>query len=160
MEQKDLDHQLIYLWCNADCDQEKSWNGNTVGPGKGIGESTDLVLDGEGRPRIAMLTTDGQIALSRCDENCESTKPGWKSDLVEAMAVPEKERPQAMPFHCDGEVWNGFMPSLSLGEASVTIGYDIVVNARCLYKDYQDPVPSYTFHELFHGTRVATLPLS
>lgn len=159
MERKDLDHQLIYFWCNAACDREKSWSGNVVGSGKGIGESADLVLDGQGRPRIAMLTADGQVALARCDDNCESTKPAWRSDLVEAMAVAEKDRPQAMPLHCDGEIWNGFMPSLSLGEASVTIGYDIVVEARCLYKDYQDPVPSYTFHELFHGTRVATLPL-
>jgi len=75
------------------------------------------------------------------------------------MSVPEKERPQAMPFHCDGEVWNGVMPSLALSDTTATIGYDIVVNARCLYKDYQDPVPSYTFHELFHGTRVASFPL-
>ena len=159
MTQKDLDHQLIYLWCNSDCDQDKSWNGSTVGPGKGIGEAADLLLDAQDRPRIAMLTSDGQIAFSVCNEDCETTKPAWKSDLVEAMSVPEKERPQAMPFHCDGEVWNGAMPSLALGETSATIGYDIVVNARCLYKDYQDPVPSYTFHELFHGTRIANFPL-
>jgi hypothetical protein len=159
MEQKDLDHQLIYLWCKADCDRDKSWNGSMVQPGKGIGEATDLMLDAQDRPRIAMLTADGQIALAVCNENCETDKPAWKSDLVEAMSVPEKERPQAMPLHCDGEVWNGLMPSLVLGENSVTIGYDIVVSARCLYKDYQDPIPTYTFHELFHGTRVASFPV-
>jgi len=159
MAQKDLDHQLIYIWCKADCDRDKSWNGSTVQPGKGIGEGADLVLDASGRPRIAMLTGDGQIALSVCNDKCETDTPAWTSDLVEPMAVAEKDRPQAMPFHCDGEVWNGTMPALALGETSVTIGYDIIVNARCLYKDHQDPVPSYTFHELFHGTRIASRPL-
>ena len=160
MERKDLDHELIYLWCNTDCDKDSSWNGNTGQPGKGIGEAADLALDAEGHPRIAMLTTDGQIAVAACNDNCQTDKPSWKSDLVEAMSVPEKERPQAMPFHCDGEVWNGVMPSMALGDNGVTIGYDIVVSARCLYKDYQDPVPSYTFHELFHGTRVASFALN
>lgn len=159
MEQRDLDHQLIYLWCKAECDLDKSWNGSTVQPGKGVGEGADLMLDPNGRPRIAMLTADGQIAIAACNDSCESDKPAWKSDLVEAMAVPEKERPQAMPPHCDGEVWNGTMPQLALSDKTATIGYDIVVNARCLYKDYQDPVPSYTFHELYHGTRVASFPL-
>jgi len=160
MEQKDLDHQLIYIWCKADCDQDKSWNDSTVQPGKGIGEGADLILDPKGRPRIAMFTSDGQIAISVCNANCESDEPVWKSNLVEAMSVPEKERPQAMPLYCDGEVWNGSMPQLTLDEKTATIGYDIIVSTRCLYKDYQDPVPSYTFHELYHGTRVASVPLS
>ncbi|MDB5525768.1 MAG: hypothetical protein JWM58_3531 [Rhizobium sp.] len=158
LQRQDLDHQLIYFWCKADCGDGKSWNGSTVQPGEGIGESADLVLDAEDRPRIGMLTTDGQIALAACNDDCETDKPAWKSELVEAMSVPEKERPQAMPLHCDGEIWNGQMPSLALNEKSATIAYDIVVSARCLYKDYQDPIPSYTFHELFHGTRVANFP--
>jgi len=39
------------------------------------------------------------------------------------------------------------------------VGYDLLVSARCLYKDFQDPVPSATFHEIFHGTRIVTAPL-
>jgi hypothetical protein len=155
-ERKDLSHELIYLWCDADCNKEANWNGSTVQPGKGIGESADLALDDKGRPRIAMLTNHGEMALATCDEDCETSAPKWKYALAEPITVPQKERPQALPFHCDGEVWEALMPSLSLNEDSATIGYDMIVSARCLYKDFQEPVPSYTFHEIFRGTRVVT----
>lgn len=154
-----LAHQLLYAWCNAACDTEDGWSANAVNPGKGIGEGTYLALDQKGLPHIAMLTADGQAALARCTGGCETDAPQWTSVLAEEIAVPQKERPQALPFHCDGEVWNGFLPSLALSEGAATIGYDIVVEARCLYKDFDEPVPSSTFHEIFRGSRVAVVPL-
>jgi hypothetical protein len=155
----ELSHQLLYVWCKTDCGREDSWSANAVNPGKGVGEGTDLALDAQGRPHIAMLSADGQIALASCTDGCDSDKPVWKASLAEEMAVVQKARPQALPFHCDGEVWEGFMPSLALGKGVATIGYDIVVSARCLYKEYGEPVPSYTFHEIFRGSRVANFPL-
>lgn len=159
LERRDLDHELIYLWCDADCGKDASWSGTAVGPGNGIGESTDLVLDDKNRPRIAMLTNHGEIALAACDEACETSAPKWRFSIAEPIARPQKERPQALPFHCDGEIWEALMPSLALSGDTATVGYDILVSARCLYKDFQDPVPSATFHELFHGTRVVTATL-
>lgn len=156
---EDLSRELIYLWCDANCTSEASWNGSAVGPGNGTGESADLVLDDQDRPRIAMLTKTNDTALAVCNEDCESSTAKWTSVLAEPMSVAEKERPQAMPFHCDGEVWNALMPSLALKEDSAMIGYDFIVSARCLYKDYQDPIPSYTFHEIHHGTRVVSVKL-
>ena len=155
-ERKDLSHELIYLWCDSDCGKDAGWSGSAVQPGKGIGESADLVLDGKDRPRIAMLTNHGEMALASCDEDCETSTPKWKFALAESISAPQKERPQALPFHCDGEIWEALMPSLSLNEDSATIGYDMIVSARCLYKDFQEPIPSYTFHEIFRGTRVVT----
>ena len=107
-----------------------------------------------------MLTGNGQVALSRCTADCETDEPQWTTVLAEEIAVPQKARPQALPFHCDGEVWNGVLPVLVLGQDTATVGYDIVVEARCLYKDFEEPVPSSTFHEIFRGSRVATLPLA
>ncbi len=158
-EQEDLSHELVYLWCDEACGIEKSWSGNRVQPGKGVGESPDLVLDPSGAPRIASVTDHGELALSACDADCETEKPRWRSDFAERIGVPQTERPQALPFHCDGELWNGLMPSLSLRQGGAVIGYDLIVSARCLYKDFQEPVPQYTFHEIFHGTRLATAPL-
>lgn len=159
-EAPDLAHQLLYAWCNENCDTEDGWSANAVNPGKGVGEGTDLAFDRDGRPHIAMLTDNGQVALSRCTADCETDEPQWTTVLAEEIAVPQKARPQALPFHCDGEVWNGVLPVLALGEGTATVGYDIVVEARCLYKDFEEPVPSSTFHEIFRGSRVATLPLA
>jgi hypothetical protein len=159
LERKDLAHELIYLWCDADCGKDASWNGSTVQPGNGIGESADLVLDDKGRPRIAMLTKHGETALAACDVDCETSTPKWRLSIAEPIAAPQKERPQALPFHCDGEVWEALMPSLSVREATATVAYDMLVSARCLYKDFQDPVPTATFHEIFHGTRIVTARL-
>jgi hypothetical protein len=127
---------------------------------QGIGEGTDLVLDKEGRPHIAMLTGDGQAALARCTDACETDAPHWTADLAEEIAVPQKERPQALPSHCDGEVWDGFLLSLTLSEDAATIGYDIVVEVRCFYKDFDETIPSDTFHEIFRGSRIATVSLT
>jgi hypothetical protein len=158
-ERKDLAHELIYLWCEAECGKDASWNGSTAQPGNGIGESADLVLDDEGRPRIAMLTKSGETALAACDTDCETSTPKWRFSLAEPIATPQKERPKALPFHCDGEIWQALMPSLAVDGNMATIGYDMVVSARCLYKDFQEPVPSYTFHEIFHGTRIVQAKL-
>lgn len=159
LERKDLTHELIYLWCDTDCGKDANWSGSPLQPGNGIGESADLVMDDKDRPRIAMLTKHGETALAACDEDCETSAPKWRFSIAEPIATPQKERPQALPFHCDGEIWQALMPSLSVHENTATVGYDLLVSARCLYKDFQDPVPTATFHELFHGTRIVTAEL-
>jgi hypothetical protein len=158
-ERKDLAHELIYLWCDTGCTKDASWNGSTVQPGNGIGESADLVLDDEGKPRIAMLTKHAETALAVCDVDCESNTAKWRFSLVEPIATPQKERPKALPFHCDGELWQALMPSLAVNGDTATVGYDMLVSARCLYKHFQDPIPSSTFHEIFHGTRIVSAKL-
>lgn len=159
LERKDLSHELIYLWCDSDCGKEQSWNGSTVKPGNGIGESADLALDDDGQPRIAMLTRNGEVALAACNDDCETSEPKWRFSIAEPIVTPQAERPRALPFHCDGEVWEALSPALALDGDTAIVGYDILVSARCLYKDFQDPVPSSTFHEIFHGTRIVSAAL-
>ena len=158
-ERKDLAHELIYLWCEADCGKDASWAGSALQPGNGIGEGADLVLDEKERPRVAMLTRQGEAALAACDTDCETSTPKWRFSIAEPIATPQKQRPQALPFHCDGEVWEALMPRLSVEGDTATVGYDLLVSARCLYKHFQDPVPTATFHEIFHGTRIVTAKL-
>lgn len=158
-ERKDLAHELIYLWCDTACNKEESWNGSTVGAGNGMGESADLVLDDDGHPRIAMLTAHAEAALAVCDVDCETSTPKWRFSIPERITVPQKERPKALPFHCDAELWQAVMPTLAVNGDSATVGYDMLVSARCIYKYFQDPVPSSTFHEIFHGTRIVQAKL-
>ncbi|MGV3549760.1 hypothetical protein [Rhizobium sp.] len=158
-ERKDLALELIYLWCNSGCSKEENWSGAPLQPGNGIGESADLVLDDDGRPRIAMLTASNEAALAACDADCESSAAKWRFSIAEPITAPQKERPKALPFHCDGEIWQALMPSLSVNGDTATVGYDMLVSARCIYKYFQEPVPSYTFHEIFHGTRIVQTKL-
>ena len=158
-ERRDLAHELIYLWCNTDCTKDDSWAGSALGAGNGIGESPDLVLDDQDRPRIAMIAKGGNAALAACDTDCETNTPKWRFSIAEPIEAVRAARPKALPFHCDGEVWEALMPTLALDGDQATVGYDLLVSARCLYKYFQEPEPVATFHEIFHGTRIATVKL-
>ena len=158
MEQKDLDHLLIYMWCDASCESEANWYGNVVGPAVGDGESPDLAINGRGQPRIAFVTEDDGLGVVWCDDNCQSNDGKWTAERVEASAVAAAARPTALPFHCDGEIWSGFMPALALSGDTPWFTYDLTVNGRCLYKDFQEPIPTAVFNEIWRGSRVVTLP--
>lgn len=159
MEQVDLDNQLIYMWCEVNCTAEDTWNGNIVGWEKESGESPDLELDSRGRPRLAVLGRHGDLAIVSCDSTCETSEGRWNAAYVEEAAVAAADRPAALPFHCDGEIWNGFMPRLALRGDTPWVAYDLVAEARCLYHviDDPDPRPTAVFHELWRGSRLATM---
>jgi hypothetical protein len=159
MEQADLDNQLIYMWCEADCANEDAWNGNIVGWQKGAGESPDLEINGRGQPRIGVLTINSDLAVVSCEEKCETSDGKWDAAYVEETTAAAADRPTAIPFHCDGELWQGFMPRLALVGDTPWFAYDLVVEARCLYKEIGDPDPRPTavFHEIWRGSRLATI---
>jgi hypothetical protein len=156
MEQADLSHTLIYLWCDeADCLTDAAWNG-TVVVGEGNGEGASLALDAEGQPRLAFLTASSELGYAWCDEGCETPDGAWTATLVEGQSDLTGVRPTALPLTCDGELWNGLAPQLSLrpdGQPLVT--YDLTVQGRCLYEDRDEPdVTYYDFHEIWHGARM------
>ncbi|HEY0853523.1 MAG TPA: hypothetical protein VGD86_01730 [Devosia sp.] len=160
MEQTDLDNQLIYMWCDAaDCADEDAWNGNIVGWQKGAGESPDLEINGRGQPRIGVLSINADLAVVSCEDKCETSEGKWDAAYVEETTAAAADRPTAIPFHCDGEIWQGFMPRLALVGDTPWFAYDLVVEARCLYKELYDPDPRPTavFHEIWRGSRVATI---
>jgi len=159
MEQKDLDNQLIYLWCDVNCIAEDSWNGNIVGWQKGAGESPDLEINGRGQPRIATLTVNQNLAVVSCEEKCETSDGRWDAAYIDETGAAAADRPTAIPFHCDAELWQGFMPRLALVGDRPWFTYDVKVEARCLYKYFGDPDPRPTavFHEIWRGARMATI---
>lgn len=159
MQDEGLSHQLIYMWCDADCGSDANWYGNIRGWEKASGEAPDLEINGRGQPRIATVSQHGDIAVIHCDDDCESDESEWTADLVDATASFQADRPTALPFHCDGEIWQGFMPRLTLRGDTPWFAYDIVVEARCLYEEIGDPDPRPTavFHEIWRGSRLATL---
>ena len=158
MEQTDLDHLLIYMWCDTSCENDANWYGNVVGPAVGEGESPDLAINGRGQPRIAFMTQDDGLGVVWCDDDCQSNDGKWTAERVDDSATAAAERPTALPFHCDGEVWNGFMPSIALAGDTAWFAYDLTVNGRCLYKDFQEPVPTAVFNEIWRGSRVVAAP--
>jgi hypothetical protein len=159
LEQSDLDNQLIYMWCDTDCTAEDAWNGSIVGWEKEAGESPDLELNDRGQPRLAVLGKHGDLAIVSCEEKCETNDGQWNAAYVEETTVAAADRPTALPFHCDGEIWLGFMPRLALLGDTPWFAYDLVVEARCLYHVINEPDPSPTavFHELWRGSRLATI---
>ena len=155
MAQKDLDHELIYLWCDKDCASETSWNGNAV-TATGDGEAPDLALTADGHPRLAFLGQYGDLGYLSCDEACESPQGRWDLKLQDATQQAAADRPTAMPFTCDGEVWNGMLPRIAVTADTAWFAYDLVVNGRCLYKENDsDPVTYAEFHELWRGARLS-----
>jgi len=154
MTQPSLDHQLIYLWCDAGCDSDKNWNGQSV-TATGDGESPDLALTPDGHPRLAFLGQYGDLGTLSCDADCESDHGTWALKLQDAATDAARDRPVALPFTCDGEVWNGMMPRLALAGGKSWFAYDLVDSGRCLYKQYGDPVTYAEFHELWRGTRLS-----
>jgi hypothetical protein len=149
-EPAELAHSLVYLWCNeADCTaSDQAWSGNSI-LGEGHGEMADLELDAEGRPRAAFRTSDGSLGYVWCDADCEVAGTPWDGLLIEGQAQLSGERPTALPFTCDGEIWEGLSPQLLLGaEGRPMVAYDVSVEARCLYQEFGDPQITYEFHPI------------
>ncbi|MEZ5670512.1 MAG: hypothetical protein R3F55_24375 [Alphaproteobacteria bacterium] len=156
-EQADLADSLLYFWCDADCTTDRGWAG-TVVLTDGFGEGPALALDRAGRPRIALLSPDALPVVAACDAGCVGDSPAWTSRFLEAEADIAADRPTALPFTCDGELWHGLMPDLAVApDGRALVGYDVSVQARCLYQAFQEPEITYDFHEIWRGARVAEL---
>jgi hypothetical protein len=153
MEAANLDHTLIYMWCDADCEGD-NWNGHAL-TAKGDGEAPDLALTADGHPRIAFLGEHGDLGYLTCDLDCESDKGEWALNLQDSTADAAADRPTALPYTCDAEIWNGFMPRIAIANGASWFAYDLTVEARCLYQEIGDPLITYEFHELWRGSRLS-----
>ena len=126
-----------------------------VGLGDKVGESPDIELDSADMPHIAFTTDGFELGYGVCTADCEDPdKAVWNADFAERSDAAATDRPTALPFTCDGEVWNGMEPSLALVEDRPIIAYGLSVEARCLYKEIGEPEITYEFHEIWRGSRV------
>jgi len=150
-----IDYSLVYLWCDAACTGDTGWAGAVIYDG-GFGEAPDLAIDAAGRPRVAFLTDDGRPVVAACDADCETDESVWNGVIFEEEADMAADRPTAIPFTCDGELWNAMSPRLALGPAgALHVAYDVSVEARCLYREFQRPEITFEFHEIWRGVRIA-----
>jgi hypothetical protein len=126
--------------------------------GEGHGEMAALALDPDGHPRMAFRTSGGELAYAWCDESCESLdQTGWQATLVEGQGDLSAARPVALPFTCDGEVWEGLAPQMALlPDGRALVAYDVSVEGRCLYQEFGEPEITYEFHQLWRGARMVT----
>lgn len=152
-----LDSQLLYIYCDADCTaaEGENWYGYPLGLGDKVGESPDIEIDSRGIPHIAFTTDGFELGYGLCTSDCEDPdKAAWTADFAERSDAAAADRPTALPFTCDGEVWNGMAPSLALVSDKPMIAYGLSVEARCLYKEFDRPEITYEFHEIWRGARV------
>lgn len=152
-----LDEQLLYIYCETACTagEGENWYGYPLGVGAGVGESPDIEIDTDGIPHIAFTTDGFELGYGVCAENCEDADTAvWNADFAERSDTAAADRPTALPFTCDGEVWNGMAPSLALVGNKPLVAYDLAVEARCLYKEIGKPEITYEFHEIWRGSRV------
>lgn len=152
-----LSRQLIYAWCETDCTAPEgaNWFGYPLGLGEGVGEGPSLALDGDGAVHMAFVTGGLDLGYATCTSDCENPDGApWDARLAEAEGAAASARPTALPYTCDGEVWNAMAPSLTLVGRHPLIGYDISVEARCLYKEFGRPEVTYQFHEIWRGARL------
>ena len=154
MAQDSLDHTLIYLWCDSACESDANWYGHGV-TATGDGEAPDLALTSTGNPRIAFLGEHGDLGYLSCDVDCQSDTGRWSLALQDSTADASADRPTALPFTCDAEIWQGFLPRIALAGDAPWFAYDLVVEARCLYQEVGDPLITYEFHELWRGSRLS-----
>jgi hypothetical protein len=77
---------LVYLACDADCDQTDSWSATEIArPGDRAWASWDLALDAAGRPRLALyepapidITVGGALYYAWCDAPDCARADAWQ----------------------------------------------------------------------------------
>lgn len=127
--------RLSYAWCNSICVSVGNWQIRDLGLGVNNGRGPDLELTAGARPRIAYsLYSVGGIGYSWCDTNCESAGGTWQHQVVESGTDLAHDWPVAYPPHCDGGIWDGLTPTLSLDSSgNPRLAYDATYHARCWY---------------------------
>jgi hypothetical protein len=124
----------------------------------GFGEGPALAFDAAGLPHVAFLSPDALPVVASCSAACESDRPVWFGFVFEAEADIAADRPTAIPFTCDGELWNALSPDIALaGDGRAFVAYDISVEARCLYQEFGNPQITFEFHEIWRGARLAEI---
>jgi hypothetical protein len=118
-------NQLRYAWCDTDCTTVANWNTALVGLSQGNGQSPALVLDNQGRPRIAFAIKEDQgIGYLWCNSQCDMAAQ-WHGQVAEPLDALNEDFPRPAPFGCDVTTWLGARPQIALDpHGNPRIGYD------------------------------------
>jgi hypothetical protein len=152
---------LIYGWCDATCADENSWQGTLIGLAQNDGETPDLELDGQGRPRIAYHAAAGVgLGYAWCNGACE-TEAGWRTTNLEPSEAIDASYPVPVPPICEKAAWvAGFQPKLTLdAHGNPRVGAEAQRLMSCLYQDPADPTrPPYSRIETYRHVRFFFAP--
>jgi hypothetical protein len=145
--------KLFYHWCDGDCFSPGGWQ-TLLLRADGWGMGADLKLDGQGRPRLAVLNTARGLGLLECDRGC-GQGASWRERLVETLADLDRAYPIARPVTCNNGLWYVYAPSVAFdGAGNVSVIYDAAYQAKCQYVDPTQPAPpTDVFHEIWHAVR-------
>ncbi len=137
-ETDDGGNLLHYVWCDANCTSAANWGMAPLGLAQGDGQDPAIVLDKQGRPRIAYTKeTLGGIGYLWCDSQCESGAAQWQDRLAEPMDDLNADYPVPPSFDCTLATWSGIRPALALDPAgNPRIGYESeqIVGGQCAAK--------------------------
>jgi hypothetical protein len=121
---------------------KENWQGVGLGLGDYQGNYPNLVLDAEGRPRIAYISSDYEsedsppaLYYGWCKSNCQSANGQWEHKRVETSAnlMAEWEAGYPDPV-CVGGFWGGQVPALALGPTgTLHVAYDTNYYGPCEY---------------------------
>ncbi|MFP4436247.1 MAG: hypothetical protein ACLFVO_03290 [Chloroflexaceae bacterium] len=146
--------QLYYLSCDSDCLNPASWSTTDLGLPNGAGDGVDLLLDSQGRPRMAYLNGEN-LNYSWCNSGCENAA-NWQQREVDTTERLVTEYPVPLPVTCDAGVWDTSAPVLALAESGDPhITYEGGYKARCQFQNPEDPNDIRDeFIEIRHTVRV------
>lgn len=150
------ERKLLYHTCEGDC-LGGGWSSLELRTdGWGIG--ADLVLDAQGRPRLALLNTSRGAGAMLCDSVC-GQRSSWGEVMIETLDDLDNSYPIARPVTCDNGLWYVYSPTLVFDAAGDPhIIYDAAYEARCQYVDPTQPAPpTDVFHEIWHSVRYVAL---
>lgn len=152
---------LYYGWCNQNCTDAANWQRYDFGFKSKEGQEPDLELDAQGKPHIAYATYEyGGLAYSFCTSNCESASGEWVTQAIETRNDLQSKWNVAYPPHCDGGIWDGLTPTLSLDkDGNAIFAYDATYYSRCWYNDVTKVwEPYHQFHLVIRTVRAYFLP--
>ena len=133
----DSNNVLYYAWSNTSHLTPGNWSSYTVNyPTNYDYWSLDLALDSQGRPAVALATSDSDMSYATCTANCETTSPTWQQEIVETTDDLEAEYPIPVAQGCVSATWSvSGLPSLSLdGANNPSMSYRVVHVQLC--EDY------------------------
>lgn len=136
---------LLYGWCQSNCFEGDNWSGGPIGLAQNDGETPDLALDSQDRPRIAYRSTGAAdttgLGYLWCNRICESSEAIWNQELLEPSNTLDQRFPIALPPACEQGTWSaGYQPNLVLdSQGNPRIASEAKRLLRCAVSDPQDP---------------------
>jgi hypothetical protein len=151
--------RLYYGICETNCLIEYNWNRFDMGFPDKAGEDVDLVMDAQGRPRLAYLHNGDELEFAWCNSACGLTA-SWQRRVIDTTAAITLEWTPARPPTCDAAFWNTLIPVMALDpQGNAFVAYEAKYDTRCWLTDPADPTKEvYTFHQLWHTVRGVMFP--